>query len=237
LRAQRISNALLTEANMRARTLRNLFVPIAVATLANACGGGGGGDSPPPAPPPPAPAPSPSVPPLATTAVDISAGQQIGRTNWADGHTSTGGTGQTLDNVPCKAMVETFHIHSHLAISLNGELLAIPNFIGQVPATASAPGCFYEVHVHDASGKLHVESDVPRSYNLGAFFKIWGQPLSTSNVAGITGQPIEFFVTDNGVPVRYTGDPNAIELTSKRLITIQIGTPLSALPNITWTGN
>lgn len=218
---------------MRSRTLRNLFVPIVVASLANACGGGGD-DSPPPAPPPPAPS---TVPPLAQPPVDISGGQQVGTVNWADGHTATGGTGQTIDTVPCKAMVETFHVHTHLAIVVNGQMMAIPNFLGQVPATATTAGCFYEIHVHDRSGKLHIESDVARSYTLGSFFRIWGQTLSTSNVAGFSGMPVEFFVTDGGTTVRYTGDPNAIELTSKRLITIQIGTPLTAIPNITWTGN
>lgn len=218
---------------MRSRSLRNLFVPIAVAVLANACGGSGD-DSPPPAPPPPAPAP---IPPLAQTAIDISAGQQIGRVNWADGHTATGGTGQTLDTVPCQRIDSTWHVHSHLAISLNGELLAIPNFVGTLSATPTFGGCFYEVHVHDRSGRLHLESSVQRDYTLGAFFKIWGQPLSTSNVAGITGLPVDFFITEGGTTVRYTGDPNAIALGSRRLITIQIGTPLTALPNVTWTGN
>jgi hypothetical protein len=72
---------------------------------------------------------------------------------------------------------------------------------------------------------------------LGSFFKIWGQPLTTSNVAGITGQPIVFYVTDSGVTTVYQGDPAAIELTSHREITIQIGSPVSAIPNFTWTPN
>lgn len=216
---------------MPARQLRNLFVPLAVLAIATACGGSD--DS--PAPPPPAPAPAP-IPPLAQTAVDITAGQQIGRVNWSDGHTATGGTGQTLDNVPCRAINNTFHVHAHLAISLNGELLAIPNFIGTLSSTPTFGGCFYEVHNHDRSGRMHIESDVPRSYTLGAFFRIWGQPLSATNVAGITGLPVEIFITDGATTTRYTGDPAAIELVSRRRITIQIGTPLAELPNVTWTG-
>jgi hypothetical protein len=218
---------------MRARSLRNLFLPVAIAALANACGGND--DSPPPPPPPP-PAPAP-IPPLAATAVDITGGQQIGRVNWSDGHTSTGGTGQTLDGVPCKKIDQTVHVHSHLTIALNGELLAIPMFLGTLSATPTFGGCFYEVHNHDRSGRLHIESDIPREYTLGAFFKIWGQPLSASNVAGITGQPMDIFVTENGTTTRYSGDPNALVLRSKQLITIQLGTPLSQLPNYTWTGN
>jgi hypothetical protein len=48
--------------------------------------------------------------------------------------------------------------------------------------------------------------------------------------------PIVFYVTDNGVTTVHDGDPGTIELTSHRLITIQIGTQLNELPNFVWTG-
>ena len=44
------------------------------------------------------------------------------------------------------------------------------------------------------------------------------------------------YVTDNGVVTRWEDDPALIELRSHRLITIQIGTQLSELPNFVWTG-
>jgi hypothetical protein len=75
------------------------------------------------------------------------------------------------------------------------------------------------------------------TYTLGSFFKIWGQPLTTTNVGSITGLPIVFYVTDNGTTVRHTGDPGAIELRSKRLVTIQIGSQLNAIPNFNWSGS
>jgi len=40
------------------------------------------------------------------------------------------------------------------------------------------------------------------TYHLGSLIETWGQPLSSSNVAGITGLPIVVYVTDNGTPVR-----------------------------------
>ena len=43
------------------------------------------------------------------------------------------------------------------------------------------------------------------------------------------------YVTDNGVVTRATGDWNAIELTSHREVTIQVGTRITEIPNFTWS--
>jgi hypothetical protein len=218
--------------NKRVRALIPLFAAVVAVW---SCGGGGddssdGGSSAPP------PAPSP-IPPLAQPAVDISGTAPAqGMDHWGDNSNANGGKGETIDGIPCRAMDETYHIHSHLSIVLNGQLLRIPNNLGQVPATSTTTGCFYQIHNHDAAGRLHVESPVPVTYTLGSFFKIWGQPLSTTNVGGITGQPIAVYVTDNGTTVRHEGDPATIELRSKRLITIQIGSQLSTIPNFNWSG-
>jgi len=210
------------------------LVPLFAAVVAVwSCGGGGdsndGGQA---APPPPAP-----IPPLSQPPTDISGTAAAqGMDYWGNNSNANGGKGETIDGIPCRVMDETYHIHTHLSIVLNGQLLQIPNALGQVPATTTTAGCFYQIHNHDASGRLHIESPVPVNYTLGNFFHIWGQPLSTTNVGGITGQPIVFYITDNGTTTRYDGDPNAIGLTSHRLITIQIGSQLNAIPNFTWTG-
>lgn len=214
-------------ANVNARLLATLFLSAAVVSC-----GGGGGDS----PAPPAPAPTP-VPPLSQTAVDVSGtAAPVGIDYWGDNSAANGGKGETIDGVPCRVMDETFHIHSHLAIVLNGQLLTIPSQLGQVAASGGTAACFYQIHNHDKAGRLHVEAPAPVNYALGSFFKIWGQPLTRDNVGGITGLPIVIYVTDNGVVTRYDGDPAAIELRSHRLITIQIGSPLSAIPHFTWSG-
>jgi hypothetical protein len=161
----------------------------------------------------------------------------VGIDYWGDNSDAAGGKGETIDGIPCRQVIDgTFHIHTHLSIVLNGELLTIPEQLGQVPATSTAPGCFYQIHNHDKAGRLHIESPVPVTYTLGSFFKIWGQPLSSTNVAGITGLPVVVYVTDDGDTVRHAGDPSTIELTSKRLITIQIGSQLQAIPNFDWDG-
>ena len=160
----------------------------------------------------------------------------VGIDYWGDNSAVNGGKGETIDGIPCRVMDETYHIHTHLAIVLNVQLLQIPDRLGQVPSTPTAGGCFYQIHNHDKAGRLHIEAPTPVNYALGSFFKIWGQPLSRTNVGGITGLPIVFYVTDNGVTTLHDGDPGTIELRSHRLITIQVGSQLSALPNFTWTG-
>jgi hypothetical protein len=155
---------------------------------------------------------------------------------WGTNSAANGGKGETIDNAVCGPMTQTYHVHTHVSIALNGGLLTVPAHLGIVPASGTFGGCTYEIHTHDGSGRLHVEAPAPTSFTLGTFFKIWGQPLTTTNVAGISGLPIVFYVTDGGVTTLYQGDPAAIELTSHREITIQIGTPVNAIPNYTWTG-
>ena len=158
--------------------------------------------------------------------------------NWPAGDTPSGGQGQDVDGIPCAAPIETYHIHSHLTIAVNGQLLEVPGPLGILPPNGTFAGCTYQIHTHDGSGRLHIETPAPVNYTLGNFFHIWGQPLAADNVAGITGMPIVIFITESdGSTTIYTGDPNAIELTPHRLITFQIGTPLSQIPNFTWSPN
>jgi hypothetical protein len=121
---------------------------------------------------------------------------------------------------------------------VNGQLVAVPGPLGILPATATAAGCTYQLHTHDFSGRLHIETPTAVNYTLGNFFHIWGQPLAEDNIGGITGTPIVIYITESdGTTTIYSGDPNAIQLTAHRLITIQIGTPLTQIPNFTWSPN
>ena len=75
--------------------------------------------------------------------------------------------------------------------------------------------------MHAQDGVIHVESPTTRTYTLGQFFAIWGQPLSKTQVGPATGT-LTVFV--NGKP--YTGDPAAITLGSREDIQIDVGTPV-----------
>jgi hypothetical protein len=207
--------------------LSTLFV-----LAATACGGGGGDD---PAAGP-APAPAPGMPGIAA-AVNLDANQQIGVTStfWTDGDTATGGAGAIVQGVPCAAQVETFHIHSHLSIIVNGVAQAIAANAGIV--STPTLDCHYYLHTHDRSGKIHIEAPAAGTFTLGQFFAIWGEPLSATNVAGIMNMPQTIYITENGVVTQFTGDPATIQFQSHRHIAIVLGTPITQVPFFTWTAN
>ncbi|MEO8019323.1 MAG: hypothetical protein ABI769_16050, partial [Pseudomonadota bacterium] len=192
-----------------------------------------------PAPAPaPAPAPISTVPPLSATIVSLSDNHAVGVAHWSDGNTATGASGQPIGALECLAtMPENYHVHSHLSIFLDGVALAVPAELGIVQTTPTTE-CFYSIHTHDKSGKLHIEAAAPGTFTLGQLFTIWGQPLDSTNVAGLTGMPVRVFVTDNnGIVTESTSNWGDIELTSHREVTIQVGTAIAEVPNFTWNGN
>ena len=117
---------------------------------------------------------------------------------------------------------------------MNNELQKIPKYLGAAPKPPTH--CFYAIHTHDSSGKIHVTPAAPGIFTLGELFEIWGQPLTNTNVAGVTGLPVEIYVTDNGASTKVEeADWSSIELKPHREITIELGTPLAEIPNFTWT--
>jgi hypothetical protein len=223
---------------MRNSIRGQLAVMLLGACLAG-CGGGGDSSPPPPSsgPPPPPPAPGTVLPPLAATAVDLSDNHTVGAAHWSAGNTSEGGSGSPVQGIECMdPPVETYHVHSHLSIILNGEALAVP---GQVGVVSTGPGtdCHYEIHTHDSSGKVHVEAPAEATFTLGNLFAIWGQPLEASNIAGLSGMPVHVYIVDNGVVSEVENNWADIELRSHRLITIAVGTAITEIPNFTWNGN
>jgi hypothetical protein len=146
-----------------------------------------------------------------------------------------GGRGQPVQNIECLTfMPDGYHVHAHV---IDGEAIALPADVGIVPSSSTQQRCFYALHTHDASGIVHVEAAAPQTFTLGQLFAIWGQPLTTDNVAGVTGKPIVIYETSNATVTQNTGDWSAIELTSHKEVTIQIGTAIAEIPNFTWTGN
>jgi hypothetical protein len=226
---------------------RDAMLTAMLVTLTG-CGGGGGSDSPqgsnPPAPAPaPAPAPSPSPspspsdpPPLSSTVVNLTDNHRIGVEAWPNGNSATGGQGAPVDGIECLLnMPEAYHVHTHVTIYNDGVAQSIPQLVGTHNQDPSR--CFYGIHTHDFSGKIHIEFAAPGMYTLGNLFHIWGQPLQSDNVAGITGKPISLYVTDNATVTKVASNWDAIELTTHKEITIVIGTAISEIPNYTWNGN
>jgi len=207
--------------------------------------GGGGSSSPPPSstqpppatpPPPPPPPPPPSggtvVPPLSATVQDVSDDHRVGTVHWGDPQTD----GTPIGNFTCVLNpTHAFLQVAHVSIMLNNEPLALPGNIGASPTGNTH--CFYTVHTHNSSGKVHVTPTVAGTYTLGNFFDIWKQPLTNTNVAGITGLPIEIFITDGTTTTKVEeADWMNIEMKDHRQITISVGTEVTEIPNFTWTG-
>ncbi|WP_345817569.1 hypothetical protein AAGS40_26955 (plasmid) [Paraburkholderia sp. PREW-6R] len=211
------------------------------------CGGGGGGSASNPgntgANGAGATAPAPSsgasdagatTPRLASASI-VADGTTLGDSNWASGSTSTGGTGQPVSGLNCVTRGSVY-TYTHLSIYQNGRLLALPANIGTVEPTMTAQtGCAYSLHTVDASGKIRMDATSGASYTLGQFFAIWGQPLSTSNVAGLTGGRVAVYVNEGGVLSQYQGDPAALVLPPHGEVTITVGSPLTLIPSYTWT--
>jgi hypothetical protein len=129
--------------------------------------------------------------------------------------------GQPVNGISCDAQEgQRIHIHQHLAIYDRGKEVMIPQYIG-IPEGSR---CIYWLHTHTPDGIIHIEAPRDRSFTLGDFFAVWGQPLDRTHAASAhatKGETLRAWV--NGV--RYPGDPAKIPLTAHADIVIQVGPP------------
>ena len=91
------------------------------------------------------------------------------------------------------------HIHQRMALLVDGQFAPIPPGIG-----IDANGKFIaELHTHDSSGIIHVESPVNRDYTLGEFFDVWGLRFSSHCLGGYCETAMKHvFVWANGKRVK-----------------------------------
>jgi hypothetical protein len=140
--------------------------------------------------------------------------------------------GQTIDGIHCDSMEgAVFHIHQHVAIFNHGKPVAIPDDVGR-PVVGN---CFYWLHTHTPDGLIHVESPTFKTFVLGQFFDVWGQPISATAVgpARIAKGQLHVFV--DGRP--YAGDPRKIELAQHTDVTLEAGPPYHPpVPFTDWQG-
>src|SRR3954454_12846733 len=132
--------------------------------------------------------------------------------------------GQTVNGISCDAQEgQRIHIHQHLAIFDHGKAMTIPQYIG-IPF---ASRCIYWLHTHTPDGIIHVEAPMNRSFTLGDFFAVWGQPIARKQVASAQtkkkGDRTRVWV--NGA--LWNGDPAKIPLIAHQDIVIQVGPPFA----------
>jgi hypothetical protein len=118
---------------------------------------------------------------------------------------------------------EVVHIHQHLDIFVNGKRMPVPANIGIYDGEFLT-----ELHTHDPSGIMHLESPVAEHFSLGQFFGVWGVRLNADCVGGYCRQVTPWTVYVNGQP--YSGDPATLDLKSHQEIAFVIGTPPKQIP-------
>jgi len=146
--------------------------------------------------------------------------------------------GQTVDGIKCELSEKVaFHIHAHLAIFVNGKQRQVPYGVGIGPplsgqrfpvgAFVTGGSCFAWLHTHTGDGIIHMEAPKQITFNLGEFFDIWGQKLSTTQVGPAHGKVTALV---GGKVVR--GNPRAIVLKEHELIQLDVGTPLVGMQKV-----
>jgi hypothetical protein len=176
--------------------------------------------------------PLPSPGPNGSEGVPVPAGPPLAST-------ATGASGKTVDGISCdRGEQVAFHIHAHLTVFVNGAARQVPAAIGipgaQAENTPNGPfiasgTCFYWLHTHAPDGIIHIESPVQRTYTLGDFFDIWGQPLSANQVGAARGPVTALY---NGRV--YQGNPRDIPLEKHAQIQLEVGKPLISPASITF---
>jgi hypothetical protein len=152
---------------------------------------------------------------------------------------STTGTGK-VDGISCGATEQlVYHIHAHLAVFKNGQAYTLPAGVG-IPGSqaeqtnqgpiASGGSCIYWLHTHTTDGVIHIESPSKAIYTLGNFFDEWHQPLTGSQVAGLSGKVTAFV---NGKP--WKKSPRDIPLLPHEDIQLEIGEPTPPIVTINWS--
>jgi hypothetical protein len=233
--------------SMKPRRVLQMTISLAVLSVLGACGGSDSShpttvaDSPqpptipaPPTAPPPPPTTPPTTPPpptdpsaptdikLAPGYTDIHTAEALSTPYWSPwNYTGT----DPIDGVAC-ATSEAYHIHAMVSIYRNGTRLALPGNIGR-------SACNYDLHTHDGSGVIHLETATPKFFTLGQFFSVWGQTLSPTEVAGVAGTP-SFYVVQNEQITKVTQNPDDITLEGHKEIVIVVGTPPAEIPRWNW---
>jgi hypothetical protein len=162
--------------------------------------------------------------------VQLVDGADIGKPAFPPGDTRDGGNGAPVDGLLCETMEQFgMHVHTHVALFVNGKQIEIPKYIGLTPGANG--GCLYWLHTHNPDGIIHVEAPQLQSpkggpYTLGMLFDIWGQPLNPTQIATYKG-PVTAYV--NGA--KYDGELRDIPLLSHQNITLEIGAPLVPAPH------
>ena len=77
-----------------------------------------------------------------------------------------------------------YHRHTDLSISSAAGSVSIPAGIG------IGAFCLEPLHTHDATGRIHIESDTARLYSIGDFFRVWGKSFGSPTAMHVNGTAV-----------------------------------------------
>jgi hypothetical protein len=121
---------------------------------------------------------------------------------------------------PLTAEGQVVHIHQHLDLYVDGKPITIPSEIG----ISASQAFISDLHTHDATGIMHVESPTAASFSLGQFFAVWGVRLDATCLGSLCAAGDKrLSVWVNGKPV--AADPTRIVLAEHQEIVLAFGTP------------
>jgi hypothetical protein len=151
-------------------------------------------------------------------------GLQKGPAPWNPGLTNLPDRLKPLGLSALGAEGEVVHIHQHLDIYVNGKHETVPAGIGIYDDQFLT-----QLHTHDSTGIMHVESPTKRTFSLGQFFGVWGVRLDTRCIGGYCKPTTKWTMYVNGTP--YVGNPSGLVLQRHQEIVFAIGTPPKHIPS------
>ena len=135
---------------------------------------------------------------------------------WPVNYTDLAGAMSALGLTPTQEAASVNHYHVHIQLDVDGHEVPVPAQIG----LDSATGTFSEVHTHDDTGVIHIESgDTSFRADLADVFAMWGVYLSPKCIGGYCGG-VKMWV--NGKPSTAFGK---LVLQAHMAITLLEGTP------------
>jgi hypothetical protein len=114
------------------------------------------------------------------------------------------------------------HYHAHLDIYADGKKVKVPELVGINPGA----GYLTELHTHDATGVVHIESQQQGDYTLGQFIAEWGVYLDSRCVGGYCNG-LKWYVDGK----EQTGNPAGLVLKPHQEIALVTGKPPAKIPS------
>jgi hypothetical protein len=148
-------------------------------------------------------------------------GLQRGKPPWGNDSRTLAGRLHALGLHALPQEGVALHIHQHLDLYVGGRHVTVPAAIG----INFQQQFITEVHTHDTSGVIHVESPRVRSFTLGQFFGEWGVKLTSRCVGRYCGH-VRWWVDGR----ERHGDPASLVLRAHQEIVVAAGPPPFQVP-------